>query len=116
MKKLPSVFYMTAAGNRPVRDFLLGLADVDRRIVGLAIARVEFGWPVGMPLTRDFGDIHEVRSTIKAGRVEARVYFGIQVQKMVLLHGHEGKDDQGHEIEVARRRWRDYMARMKERG
>ena len=34
---LSVVFYATAAGNEPVRDWLLGLSRDDRRVVGFDI-------------------------------------------------------------------------------
>ena len=60
------------------------------------MASVEFGWPVGMPLTRPVGKLgpREVRSTIKAGKVEARVIFGIDGRAMILLHGFEKRPSQ----------------------
>lgn len=43
--------------------------------MGNDIATVEFGWPVGMPLTRTLGDgLHEVRFNITKKRI-ARVIF-----------------------------------------
>ncbi len=54
LKKLPAAFYGTAGGNEPVREWLKGLNDEDRRAIGQDIATAEFGWPVGMPLCRWF--------------------------------------------------------------
>ena len=42
-KKITGRFYATPAGDRPVRDWLLGLSKDDRRSIGLAIQKVEFG-------------------------------------------------------------------------
>jgi phage-related protein len=116
MKRLTARFYRTAAQNQPVRDWLMELAAADRRIIGEDMATVEFGWPVGMPLTRPVGlGLREVRSTIKAGKVEARVIFGIDGHVMILLHGFEKKPSrQDNEIETAKARWLDYK-RRKER-
>jgi hypothetical protein len=71
MKRLTARFYQTPANNRPVRDWILKLADADRKIVGEDMAAVEFGWPVGMPLCRPVGKfgLREVRSTIREGRL-----------------------------------------------
>jgi hypothetical protein len=52
IKKLPAVFYCTAAGREPVREWLKGLDEADRRTVGQDIATAEFGRPVGMPVCR----------------------------------------------------------------
>ena len=48
-KKLPAFFYESALGNRPVREWVLGLSLEDRTLVGRGIQKVEFGWPLGMP-------------------------------------------------------------------
>jgi phage-related protein len=87
IKKLPAVFYSTAAGNEPVRDWLKTLDAADRRIVGQDIAIAEFGWPVGMPVCRSLGDgLYEIRSDLASHRI-ARVIFCVARQHMVLLHG-----------------------------
>jgi phage-related protein len=117
MKKLAAYFYRSEAGAQPARDFLVGLTAEDRKIVGEDIATVEFGWPVGMPTCRPLGDgLYEVRSTIRKGKVEARVYFGISNGKAILLHGHTGKDGQDKEIKIARKRWADYVTQEKTDG
>ena len=82
--------------------------------MGEDIATVEFGWPIGMPICKSVkGGLWEVRSTIRRGRVEARLYFAVEGNHAVLLHGHEGKDNQSHEIGVARVRWSDFMSRKR---
>jgi hypothetical protein len=48
-KRIPARFYSTEAGNEPVRDWLLGLSREERKIIGVDIKTVEFGWPIGMP-------------------------------------------------------------------
>ncbi len=114
MKRLTAGFYRTSSGNQPVRDWLIGLSDADRKILGKDIATVEFGWPLGMPLCRSIGKLglREVRSTIREGKVEARIIFGIDGQGMILLHGFEKKpSQQAKEIEAGEARWRDYKRR-----
>ena len=87
MKKLPAAFYATAGGKEPVREWLKGLDDGDRRRVGTDIATAEFGWPVGMPLCRSLGKgLFEIRSDMSGGRI-ARVIFAVVDRRMVLLHG-----------------------------
>lgn len=86
VKKLPALFYCTEAGNEPVREWLKGLDEADRRIVGQDIATAELGWPVGMPVCRSLGKgLYEIRSDISHGRI-ARVIFCVADQQMVLLH------------------------------
>ena len=87
MKRLPAVFYELPSGREPVRDWLKGLSDVDRKIIGEDIRDLEFDWPVGMPLCRPLGNgLWEVRSDITQGRI-SRVLFCIHGGRMVLLHG-----------------------------
>lgn len=83
-KRMPVVFYESSAGKEPVRDWLCGLSVEDRRIIGFDIARLEFGWPVGMPLCRSLGEgLWEVRSSLPGGRI-ARVFFCVDAGEMVL--------------------------------
>lgn len=114
MKRITARFYQSEAGSQPVRDWLLSLDEKDRKIVGRDIAKTEFGWPIGMPTCRPVREgVLEVRSTVRAGKVEARTYFGIDGPDMILLHAHTGKTDQAHEIGVAIARWKDYLARKR---
>ena len=86
-KKLQADFYKTAGGTEPVREWLKELSQEDRRTVGQNIADVEYGWPVGMPVSRSLGnELWEVRSNISHGRI-ARVIFYISKNRMILLHG-----------------------------
>ncbi len=79
-------FFVTAAGNEPVREWLLGLAKGDRRAVGEDIKTAQYGWPLGMPLIRKLEPgLWEVRSRIESGI--ARVVFTVDKQTMILLHG-----------------------------
>jgi phage-related protein len=85
MKRLTARFYRNSAGNLPVRDWLLALPVEDRGVIGRDIAKVEFGWPIGMPVSRSIGKgLREVRSTIRNGKVEARVIFAIDGDDMIL--------------------------------
>lgn len=87
IKRIYAAFYESRSGNAPVREWLLSLDKVDRRIIGEDIATVEFGWPVGMPVCRPLGQqLWEVRSSITGNRI-ARVLFSIANDRMVLLHG-----------------------------
>ncbi len=87
LKKLPAAFYVTASENEPVREWLKGLDEDNRRTIGRDIATAEFGWPVGMPLCRSLGNgLWEIRSNVSNGRI-ARVIFAVASEQMVLLHG-----------------------------
>ena len=50
--EIPVRFYRTEAGTEPVLEWLRGLAKEDRRVIGSDLMRVQFGWPIGMPLVR----------------------------------------------------------------
>jgi phage-related protein len=107
-KRLPAKFYEAASGREPVRDWLRGLDPAARRVVGLDIMRVEYGWPIGMPVCRSLGrGLWEVRSNLPDGRI-ARVIFGERAGAMILLHAFIKKTQQtpAGEIDVAMKRWR----------
>jgi len=53
-KKIPLIFYRTAAGNAPVREWLKALEEVERQTIGSDLLRAQWRWPVGMPLCRPF--------------------------------------------------------------
>jgi phage-related protein len=88
-KTIEAIFFRTAAGGEPVRQWLKSLSPIeDRKQIGVDIKVVEFGWPIGMPVCRPLGDgLYEVRSSLSQNRI-ARVLFYIDVKgRMVLLHG-----------------------------
>lgn len=102
-KRVPAVFYRAGTGAEPVRTWLKTLSAEDRRIVGLDIATVEFGWPVGMPVCRAIASrrgLWEVRSSLTGGRI-ARVLFCMHRGQMVLLHGFVKKTQQTPDSELA---------------
>jgi len=86
-QKIPVRFYRTAAGSEPVREWLKGLDVVDRHSIGLDLMRVQWRWPIGMPLCRPLGaGLWEVRSTLPSDRI-ARVLFCLHASQLVALHG-----------------------------
>ena len=87
IKKIAARFFVSSSGKLPVREWLLDFDADDKRVIGKAIQKVEFGWPIGMPYCRPLGrGLWEVRSSISSGRI-ARVLFAIRDGEMVLLHG-----------------------------
>jgi len=109
LKKLQACFYETGAGRRPVKEWLLSLPKVDRRVLGKDIQKVEFGWPIGMPYCRSLGHgLWEVRSDMTGGTI-ARVVFCIVGGEMVLLHGFVKKTQRTppREIELSLKRKRE---------
>lgn len=84
--RLSVIFFRTASGKEPVREWLKGLPKEDRKTIGIDLKTVQFGWPLGMPLVRKLEPgLWEVRSSLD-GRI-ARVLFTVVGKKLVLLHG-----------------------------
>jgi phage-related protein len=85
-KKLLARFYVSAPVGG-VCEWILGLPEADRHIVGKDIQKIEFGWPIGRPQCAPLGNgLREVRSSLPSGRI-ARVIFCIGDGGMILLHG-----------------------------
>lgn len=111
-KKIYAQFYINESGNNPVRDWILAFSDEDKKAVGVAIQKVEFGWPIGMPYSRKLGtDLWEVRVNISAGRI-ARVLFTLVGDEMVLIHGFIKKTQQTpkQDLDLARKRIKELTA------
>ena len=107
-KRLPAVFYRTAAGPEPVREWLKGLPRADRLAIGEDIKDLEFSWPIGMPLCRNMGQgLWEVRSQLR-DRI-GRVLFCVFEEQMVLLHGFikKSRKTPPADLELALQRKRD---------
>jgi len=102
------VFYRTAVGNEPVRQWLKDLNREDRKAIGQDVKTAQYGWPLGMPLIRKLEPgLWEVRSHISQGI--ARVLFTVADNVMVLLHAfvkRSQKIPQG-DLKVARQRLAD---------
>jgi phage-related protein len=96
-KKLPARFYRNTPGNEPVREWLKSLTSAERQVIGKDMQKVEFGWPLGLPVCRPLGDgLWEVRSDLPSRRT-ARV---------ILLHGFIKKTPQTpkRDLDIARAR------------
>jgi phage-related protein len=106
---MPVVFYRTGGGREVVRDWLRGLAEADRNVIGQDLMRVQYRWPVGMPLCRAMGDgLWEVRSHLAGNRI-ARVLFSVQRDRIVALHGFVKKTRKTptSDLALARKRGRE---------
>lgn len=93
-----------------VRDWLRGLDERDRNMVGQDLMRLQFRWPIGMPLCRPLGDgLWEVRSDLTGNRI-ARVLFCFTEGRIVVLHGFVKKTQKtpAADLEVARKRKREF--------
>jgi len=106
IQKVPVVFYKTAAGVVVVREWLRSLPETDRNIVDRDLMRVQYRWPVGMPLCRPLGGgLWEVRSDLPSSRI-ARLLFCFNKGRLVVLHGFikKTKKAPADEMEIARKR------------
>lgn len=110
-RKVPVIFYRTPAGAEGVRDWLRGLDEKDRNIVGQDLMRVQFRWPIGMPFCRPLGDgLWEVRSDLSSKRI-ARVIFCFTEGRLLALHGFVKKTRKtpDSELQLARKRKREFI-------
>lgn len=109
-RKVPVVFYRTRAGTEVVRGWLQAMNETDRGAVGQDLMRVQYRWPIGMPLCRAMGDgIWEVRSELAGNRI-ARVLFSLHQGRIVVLHGFikKSRKTPDEDIDLARRRKREF--------
>jgi phage-related protein len=109
-RKIPVVFYRTPARAEGVRDWLRGLDEADRNIIGQDLMRVQFRWPIGMPICRPLGDgLWEVRSDLSSNRI-ARVFFCLTEGRLVALHGIIKKTQKTPQadLDLARKRKREF--------
>jgi phage-related protein len=111
-KPIPIRFWRSAKGREPVRDWLNELPREDQRIIGRDIAKVQFGWPVGMPLCRALSDgLWEVRSSLPSRR-EARVLFGFHEDMLIALHVFikKGQKTSTEDLVLARQRMKEVLS------
>jgi|SRR5690349_13984804 phage-related protein len=109
-RKIPVVFYRTRGGAEIVRDWLRHLDDAERHAIGLDLMRVQFRWPVGMPLCRPLGDgLWEVRSGLPSNRI-ARVLFCVTQDRIIALHGFIKKTQKtpDEDLVLARKRKKEF--------
>ena len=109
LEPVPLAFWRSAAGSEPVRAWLNELPREDKSVIGRDIARVQFGWPMGLPVCRPLGKgLYEVRSSLPSGR-EARVLFGFHDGMLIALSAFIKKSQAtpADELELARRRLKE---------
>lgn len=86
-RKIELVFYRSAVGKEPVRDWLGRLPEDNRRAIGMDLQRVQYRWPVGMPLVRAMGQgLFEVRTGLPDKTI-ARVLICFRRGELFALHG-----------------------------
>src|SRR5271166_1210979 len=111
LTEIPVVFYRTAAGTEPVREWLRSLSTEDRRTIGTDLATLQVGWPIGMPLCRSLGaGLWEVRSKLANNRI-ARLIFFVAEGRIGVLHGFIKKTQKTRsaEIALAQKRMKEMM-------
>ena len=109
-EKLEAVFFRSGTGTEPVRDWLKGLKEDQRKAIGVDIRTAQYGWPLGMPLIRKLEpSLWEVRTKFRNGI--ARTLFTVDGNRIVLLHGFIKKAQKTppNEPQTARRRLRKYL-------
>jgi phage-related protein len=109
-RKVPVLFYRTSVGTEVVRNWLKGLDQRDRNAIGQDLMRVQYRWPIGMPLCRALRDgLWEVRTALPSNRI-ARVLFAVQQNRIVILHGFIKKSQKTpqSDLVLARRRRREF--------
>lgn len=108
-QKLRAVFYRSATGKEPVREWPKELPKDDRKTIGEDIAYVQYKWPIGKPRVDHLrGAIWEVRTSLN-NRI-ARTLIAVEGGQMVLLHGFIKKTQQTPtgDIDLAEKRFKEW--------
>ena len=112
-------YYTDVRGRSPIDEFLSSLSARDEAKVAHVIGLLaEFGLRLRMPYARHVeGKLWElrIRSSGKAYRV---LYFAYTGRRFVLLHGFlkKSRKTPRRELETAKRRLADYLARHEDGG
>jgi len=108
------LFYRTASGREPVREWLKQLDPANRKRIGEDLYTLQLGWPVGMPLARKLEpNLWELRSHIPNGIV--RIMFTEEKEALILLHGFIKKSKKlpASELALATKRLASFRVRRK---
>lgn len=112
LKPIPVVFWRSATGREPVREWLNELSREDKRTIGRDIAKVQYGWPMGLPLCRPLSaGLWEVRASLPSKR-EARILFGFHDGMLVALHAMIKKTQKtpAEDLTLARQRFKELQS------
>jgi len=116
MNKLEVVFFRTESGAEPVRDWLVELAKLDKKVIGEDIKTIQFGWPLGMPLVGSLGTgLWEVRSKLRSNRI-ARIIFFMDKNTLVLVNGFIKKTQKTPKAELDISKQRKSQYQLAKRG
>jgi phage-related protein len=105
-------FWRSANGREPVREWLNELSRDDKRSIGRDIAKVQYGWPIGLPLCRALGaGLWEVRASLPSKR-EARIFFGFHDGILIALHAMIKKTQKTstEDLALARQRFKELQS------
>lgn len=108
-QKLRAVFYQSATGKEPVREWLKELPKDEKQTIGENIAYAQYKWPIGKPRVDHLrGAIWEVRTSLN-NRI-ARTLFAVEGGQMVLLLGFIKKTQQTQtmDIDLAEKRFKEW--------
>ena len=95
-----------------MREWLNELSRGDKRTIGRDIAKVQYGWPVGLPLCRPLsGGLWEVRASLPSKR-EARVFFGFYDGMLIAVHAMIKKTQKTptEDLALARQRFKELQS------
>jgi phage-related protein len=109
---MPLVFWRSATGREPVREWLNELSREDKRTIGRDIAKVQYGWPLGLPLCRPLsGGLWEIRASLPSKR-EARVFFGFHDGMLIALYATIKKTQKtpAEDLALARQRFKELQS------
>jgi len=107
--KITLIFYRNEAGGEPVREWLKAMERDDRLEIGADLQRVQYRWPVGMPLCRALGGgLWEVRTTLPSKTI-ARVFICFHDGLLYALHAIVKKTQQTPKaaLTLARKRMKE---------
>jgi phage-related protein len=101
LPKIEIHFYRTEAGHEPVREWLREQGAPIRHAIGLDLQRVQYRWPVGMPLCRAMGNgLWEVRTSLPNGTI-SRVMMCFRKSSLYALHGFIKKTQKTPDADLA---------------
>ncbi len=104
-RRLELEFFRSNSGREPVRIWLDRLSDRERQQVAKQLKKVQFGWPLGMPLVRKI-ESHLWEARIPFSGQSRRVLFTVVEERIVLLHAFSKTSQKipDRELQTARRR------------
>ena len=111
INSLKVFFYSTTSDNEPVREWINSLSKENKKIIGADIMTVQFGYPIGMPLTRVLvgtDGLEEIRCKLTGSQI-ARIIFYVEDDVMILLHAFIKKTQKTpqKELDLAIKRYKE---------